>query len=1004
MFHSSAQSVSYFIEQPDGFCRHATNEEYHLLDTETKIFIPVDSSKRLFKSFKDLHCYCAVDDSVSTVGYAYQQECKVTDSIIQNCAACDRVNWNDQLGSIVYNYKPGTEVRFAWGGTKPKVILNSSKSIDSIKLADLVIVATDGCIVSQDVEECQRLVGVLEDKIMICVLVTNSPDDKPSSVDVSVVLPFVVNATHAMILLKTFDSDNVKIIYTKGQFSTHFGKVDPSAYEANKHLPNFCQHNLQDMVFDTVNIPTGFRAFNEKFHLNQNFMNMSGDVDAFCTLFEQRQMFLEICKLRNSLGDLRRWLNLMKASLVHEEVKEVEQSPLDKEVASVLRSILRAETTDVERSDLRSKLQELRHKQLVERQQVKNETKEKKHDIRAMISEWQAAVTEMEKENYSANMLSSNRAQRAEKINVSFDHEKFIREFQSSENDFVLSECMICGEENTDGALMLYDGSSAHFTDNMCIDFPLAFGHTSTPVVSPAVFCTCCCTHFMQAGKDHYNSPIVACLPLYKYSVNANLWKKACSIALTERCVMPHSPLLLLAMCTHHLLFTEWVQANQDVTRALEYVCKSLAEGYMSYDDLNGQLCDGKKKPLTSVLPALTQEGFDRQPLSAVAVILYTILKQKMAQPTDQYREVMKRQLTIELIRQLNALHFQNNGKLEWALRLFQNEIFDAPFGIPLTNTAKLARFTPESAFVKLVLNYKDIENAMKPYLSITKLSMKDVMDDKTFTMTVYAVIAFIKRHRKLSNQIGNVEAIKLWGQCLNKSDEIKTSEICDIFNKLLPAKPRNDRNHDFFAYQTVLGPSVLQCSGCGYKFIQDTTKLEKKTDENMLLGREFHEKKKKHFMHVFHSKDEIPDRDSDASNMYVSTQRALSGLRLQKKRVTRQMLLEVLRFIFKNGMHGNYYFPEFIQGLIECIRSFVSVNYELNQNPEKQKLIPKDILLKKGCFISYKSFFFFEKAKFEYATQTSKEEIVQGIESVELEPGLTQPLTDQEILTIVQF
>ncbi|KAF2227701.1 hypothetical protein BDZ85DRAFT_300517 [Elsinoe ampelina] len=483
-----------------------------------------------------------VDASGSTAGSIIKHEHEFVKPL--HCLGRDRVlTWGTVSNDPVFDLE-NVQWSGNMGGTSPSTILSNPNALSALNKSDVWYLLTDGEIWDADVPALFRLAnetGAIN--VPIVFVVAGNCRSSPASMNISVGISFLANASDVLFLFKDCASGSLFIFAAKGCFS---GLVDSplgdtpelSSWSRMKRLTSeqqfldLCATELiQVPVAETrpmqtvglVDLGQTWRKKNEDTLVDLNILfdarTVLGQVEAMDLLAEEAFGNLSLaCKTRGRTQHLRHLLLAQKVEQVSVRLED------NANAAAIVSRLGDAGLDQDARNQLQQQLREA-HKlnracyQTALRDATTSTEAQTARVLNRLVNDALQQLTDLEKTTYTADILSrrSNRARRAE--TVAAGGEIQVTSLNLETPKAFRGECWICCGDNEVMSVVLKSGADgAANTDNFALDFPLAAGRfeSNLDLISSQHICFQCA--IALNGRTIHQETIAAIIPTVEYT------------------------------------------------------------------------------------------------------------------------------------------------------------------------------------------------------------------------------------------------------------------------------------------------------------------------------------------------------------------------------------------------------------------------------------------------------------------------------------------------------
>lgn len=873
-----------FPAQHPPFVLPAFEENPNTPTTSRRLIGAIDTSgsmagQRMRSISQALHELCQGDDGLSfesfftwtdnaTVSVGSQQKIRAKSN-----GTCDIL---DASHNVVRTISPG-------GNTNPNCLLQ--KPVVDHLSGDVLLFSTDGEIGDDSLKrfstDLQRSYS-----LVVCLLIGEDSMDV-KKLNMSVVSPFLssphvcvfVSPTGCRLLtsnLPAYPSPELTtitalpIVSLKTIFTSHMVKMLPcppgytmigDSYVAIESIPQFTMAD-----FASINMPA---------------------------------LSLRL-KTQGKLNTLRNALKKLHASL-----SAVPDEQTDEETALV-EKIMRArdEGKKEEVASLQAELRSL-HMKKHEKAYLERKNRERNFkDEGKKINEWLVAIAEVESAGYSAEDLSKISSNRIRRLEVSKE--------PTEELDFtnaLCGECSVCADEQAHLALLILEKcvtseGKQRPADELCVNdfmvtFPLAM---DALLVSPSEVCLECASSLMKRKIDLNRTPILGYLPLVDLSIGANgrifTHRLNTLIGAGRRCY--HTFKILFAAL--EVIGTTGWGSDPTMSKIREYLQEALLH---SVKDRLGMDENGAVVPMDvafkSLLEVKYEENLLRQPFFAAMIVLNRCQKQY----PERAVTLAKKTFVRHLVEKYNG--YLKNAEGRSTKRKIRADLFDAPHGVPIRESAHLTSFQKSTALEDLLDNFKYV---------VYLLTKGGVTIADELVTAILACVSTLGLHEKLETQLDLLLSRDPIFLSIYKEGNMPEKEkiLNEVKDSLLKNPHSLDDTHKNTVpgFYTPAGPSKLLCS-CGTRFDRMGDGTTTTNWEVIMANR------KAHFEQIYGSY--YPTVNSAHYNLHA-TIRNVMAKHPDATEVTRPLVIEVLAELYSRKK-GNVYIAELCENVVVVMMSY---------------------------------------------------------------------------------
>ena len=520
------------------------------------------------------------------------------------------------------------------------------------------------------------------------------------------------------------------------------------------------------------------------------------------------------------------------------------------------------------------------------------------------INEWLVAIAEVESAGYSAedlSKISSNRIRRLEPSKEPQDELDF--------TNALCGECSVCADDHAPLALLILEKcvtseGKRRPADELCVSdfivtFPLCFDGL---LISPSEVCVECASALMKRKTDLNRTPILGYLPLVDLSVSANdkifTHRLNTLIGAGRKCY--HTFKVLFAAI--EVIGTTGWGSNPTMTKIREYLQDSLLR---SVKDRLGMDENGAVVPMDVAFRSLLEEKYEenllRQPFFAAMIVL----NRCQTQYPERAVTLAKKTFIRHLVEKYNG--YLKNAEGRSTKRKIRADLFEAPHGVPIRESAHLTSFQKSTSMVDLLDNFKYV---------VYLLTKGGVSISDELVTAILTCVSTLGLHEKLETQLDLLLSRDPVFISIYKEGSMPATEkiLDEVKDSLLKNPYPLDDGHKVSVpgFYTPAGPSKLLCS-CG-------TRFDRMSDGTMTTNWEvIMANRKTHFEQIYGSY--YPIANSAHYNLHATIRNVMSK-HPDATEVTRPLVIEVLAELYSRKK-GNIYIEELCRNVVLVMKSY---------------------------------------------------------------------------------
>lgn len=516
-----------------------------------------------------------------------------------------------------------------------------------------------------------------------------------------------------------------------------------------------------------------------------------------------------------------------------------------------------------------------------------------------LIAEWMVVINEIESAGYTADEMNKIASNRIRRLNNMADPDaawNYTGAFRQT--------CKICaaGPENDAPesgvmSVMLLDKPSNdnRLTEELCISdfyvtFPLAFDKL---VISPWRVCISCAQCLSNNGLDPNRQRIIGFIPIVDISKNNKVfsYRINCLIGAGKKCYHTYK---VLYAALEVLGTTDWGNKPK-----FAMLCKFMQDQiYHNCRDRIGMKEAGAVVSMDKVFVGMLKQEQEDNLLSQPFYSAMIVLHRAPQTFSDRARYLAQKSFIRHLVERYNTYLKNPDGRT--TKRKIRAELFEAPHGIPVLETARIVSFENSEALGELCDNLK--------YVRYLLLKDGITINDALYT-AVLACICSLGTHDKLETQLYLLlSKSSTFMSVYDRGLAPDTTTILAVVKDSLLLNPRHldDIHRETIPpFITPAGPSKVVCS-CGVRF---DTQGQQSIDEV----------RKAHFEKVHGSY--LPTMNSSHFNLHAAI-RGVMAKHPQATKPTRELVVEVLADLYRRKK-GNIYISEMCHNVVVALRSY---------------------------------------------------------------------------------
>lgn len=850
---------------------------------------------------------CAVDTSGSTAGAILRWEiafAKQFDTIKKFIAWSDHAILCDDISDS--KIKSG-------GGTFPMRILQGD-SLKCVQDAECKIFMTDGEVEQKEITEFAKLVSHVPNlALTICVIVGSH--SKPSTCNLSVFAPLL--ASNAIVLFH--NGAKIYVLRTSGsvKFSSPVITEDTEWKDVQEVTFEDLKEKLQVDLLEPT--PAGFTCIGDNKAINFDLF-LAND-------FKRDDEFMKLpiadivllAKTQERLADLRKWVTKYRRSVKDTEMqlRKDAQSPNSQQISKLL-GMLSAENIPEKKNEIRQEITKLMPLAINEEKKHREVINNLVQPFSAFLGEMDRLISDAEKSGYDVASMGrlSNRAARAKTVKAISDDDFFGLDMK----DALSGECSVMLDTYPLALMLRKHISPEENTQDLVINFPLAFGVTNIQTVGSEVVSVDVARHYVQNGKDGIHQPVVCFLPAVKMTDNNKSFiYRAFATALTDGVALPHVGLLAFAT-----LF-EALQKGRD-NKVLKHILLELLDNVKTTPTFlatEQTTTETKKVTLREALQTVvTSPDFMRQPFSACCLIIealiYFDLKYDMAKLVNILRQRLMRHLvSYYRLKLVTPPTDTTQTSVSDVVKCIETDIFRTDYGVPLHGSAREVCFDKCTALEALLTHHKEFQQQVSRVCGSMKVTVDQFIPPSVLTACLYTIRNVTTCNFKPDELIDELCREELFLRAYNSDMKDATPFVNKMFKNALTQGVHNTPP----PFVSTLGPPLLVCT-CGYVFAKDC--VGKKCELKTIIDSCF-ANRSEHFASKEVYGDIKPSPVSAHTPLHITVARIMRHHFAEAKTLERKMVLAVLKDQYKNkGSRGNIFASHYISDVTLAVHSYL--------------------------------------------------------------------------------
>jgi len=754
------------------------------------------------------HTLFAVDVSGSTAGSIISDQRKTVESIGNCMSIADVIFWNDQCRGVPVSLLKCTNWN-AGGGTSPHTVLQNKSVRDylmgvnatatvqahttSISQIPLLVFMTDGEIDPNSVPTLTNLaVDFINLPVIVVITINGNGHTALSNVNTTIASAFTSNV-NVMVLIKPVSSLNYYVAMARGQFTIRIPDGNSMSRVAVTDLPAIKLQNFHGFTFEPYKmIPAGHIPIGEV-TINNNMEILNRKIQNPSELLELLNNFpdlLRACQNRNHTTQLSKWLTTNRQPTSQSQPSKVVGT--DKIVNDLIEQILNSQTDD-EKKQLRQKLQARRLAVIADSAPppAYDQTGDQiAIQINQMIDEAISQITALLKtgNQFSAATMAGVSSNRLLRANIISDPRTDLSKMNL--DGAYCSECSICAEVAP--FALLLKSAGLIFTDDMAVDFPLAFGQKN--FILPDRICWGCTSGVSVSTVTR--EPIAVRVPLVdlKNQYNIAIVRNSVCFALTNGIEAPHAMQLFLAQLCYLRLNKEWCDHP-----AIDFMINSVLDNQKSKRSMKGDVVGDQIVSLREAISfAYTSQLMENYFVNGVAVMYYCNSLQNPSVSTTP----LTRALVLQTIKTHMASINSSNFTCDYS-GLFAR--VRANGKIPVRTTA-------------ILINPATMPE-VHSMLSIARVSIESMLP----ALTLVKFLAISELRSRVSWVAAHEHLLKkfpIYAQLYTNPSTIHADEVLAFMNARFQTQIIPEHHVKIPAFANAFGPSCVACGVCGDTWI----------------------------------------------------------------------------------------------------------------------------------------------------------------------------------------
>lgn len=838
------------------------------------------------------------------------------------------LSWSDQLKGIYPNANDPAITSL--GGTAPACLFTSVDSNEMIAQTEIMILATDGDIKQDQISLFSHYMNRFSN-ITLFIGVLASKQCRPASMNISVFASLM--NSNCLIVHSDNSQGRLKLVYSHGTPTISYPCPEITNETKYAELPDMNLAQLVNLKVTQLEsqVPEGYISLSGNQYVNLNLLFEQKDgLDQDLLMSINIPSLLMLCKTQGRLRDFRQWFNQYKPKVVNDF-----SSPIENQLAGLLSRIrglmMRLDDDPNMKPDIRQALLEelaerrtvelpaLRVKLEQERQQYQSLLKGISQNFRRFHENVLQDLHEMEKATYDLGSVRSNRAGRAEKIQITVSPDQLV--LTPAEHSVFLGTDDVTYEDNQVMALILREPTdlTVNSTD-FALNYP--FACYNEEMASPDLVSLETAKYLTQKGTDLTRNQVLIYLPVVCLGVSTNrqfVKQQLCKAFLSGR-DMSHCWRLFFSFL-YNCYLKDWSEGQ--MREMIHWYLDQLLTYHQTSINFSAESTGGDRTvPLREAISAfLGNPELQSHPINSVLLMVNVTNMFKLpGLPVDGGRRLIREKFARHCIETLLNVWKKSTDQDEVSYKL-KRLFFDYRYGVPLINSGRMVRF---SDFIQLMrmynINTKYLEKNLQFFSQLTgQLDLDQIIEPELVTVSLACFLQSDVNFTQYRPE-SLFEKFSLDRTFLSVLHSDPNIDVLGYVNNCF--KQLHVVNTDEFTpppYATIYGPSVL----VGHEqelFIAPGIYSWGNFDRLLREGR------RQYYRKIYGCTNTTPTETSANFNLHMTVRRCLQNK--PEILLDRPTLLSVLKEIIK--CRGNIYEDKLLEHVLMTIHSFKQVR---NQN-----------------------------------------------------------------------